>query len=157
LEWEYLDRPDHAGVSCLIEDLNRLYRNENPLWEADHNTGGFLWIAANRAEENLVAFLRISPTKGEQICCISNFSRKAKKGVRLGLPVAGKYEEILNTDQEKYGGKESHRGGEVVAESVPQDELPFSGRFDLPPLTTVWYRVPWTYSGIFRYTFLYGG
>ena len=142
LEWEYLDRPDHAGVSCLIEDLNRLYRNENPLWEADHNTGGFLWIAANRAEENLVAFLRISPTKGEQICCISNFSRKAKKGVRLGLPVAGKYEEILNTDQEKYGGKESHRGGEVVAESVPQDELPFSGRFDLPPLTTVWYRVP---------------
>ena len=62
--------------------------------------------------------------------------------MRLGLPVAGKYEEILNTDQEKYGGKESHRGGEVVAESVPQDELPFSGRFDLPPLTTVWYRVP---------------
>ncbi|MDP6959300.1 MAG: alpha amylase C-terminal domain-containing protein, partial [Planctomycetota bacterium] len=74
--------------------------------------------------------------------CISNFSHKAKKGIRLGLPVAGKYQEILNTDQEKYGGKSSSREGSVVAEPVPQDELPFSGRFDLPPLTTVWYRVP---------------
>ncbi len=137
LEWEILERPRNAGVARLVRKLNALYRGEKALWEGDLRESGFRWVAANRADDNIVAFLRIAPESGEQIFCVGNFSSREGKDVRLGLPRAGAYKEILNTCREDAGGKSS-----VTADPHPQDDQPFSGLFQLPPLSTSWYRVP---------------
>ena len=69
LDWQLLDEPDHRGLQSLVRDLNRLYRAEPALWEADIDPKGFEWIDANNADENIIAFMRIAPSSGRRIVC----------------------------------------------------------------------------------------
>src|ERR1700674_4136379 len=62
LDWNLLDESEHRGVQNLIRDLNRIYRAEPALWEADHQSAGFQWIDANTSDGNVIAFMRIAPS-----------------------------------------------------------------------------------------------
>ena len=64
LDWELLQRPEHAGVQNLIRDLNRVYRDEPALWELDFDPRGFVWLDSNDADRNIVAFARRSADGG---------------------------------------------------------------------------------------------
>lgn len=104
VEWELLDDPAHAGVARLIQDLNHLYRNEKALYEKDDSAEGFEWINSIAREQSYVAFLRKSGDPLDTLLVVGNFAG-AEQEINVGVPYEGKYKEILNTDDKKYGGE----------------------------------------------------
>jgi len=144
LDWHLLEEADHRGVQNLIRDLNRIYRAEPALWERDHDPAGFQWIDANNTDENVIAFMRISPSTGRRIVCVCNFSPVVRKRYRVGVPVGGLYREILNTDASIYGGSNQGNAGAVMAQAETWHAQPYSLTLILPPLATLWFEVPGT-------------
>ena len=142
LDWHLLAEADHRGLQSLVRDLNRIYRAEPALWEADVDPKGFQWLDANNADENVIAFMRIAPSSGRRIICLCNFSPVAREGYRIGAPVGGLYREILNSDAAIYGGSNVGNAGAVMAQNSPSHGMPFSLTLRLPPLGVVWLEVP---------------
>jgi len=142
LDWHVLAGEEHAGVQALVRDLNRLYRGEPALWEADGDPSGFAWIDVHNADENVIAFRRISPSTGREIVCIGNFSPVVRSAYRVGLPRGGAWREALNTDSRVYAGGDVGNAGAVHAEATPWHGLPFSATVVLPPLAVVWLEAP---------------
>jgi 1,4-alpha-glucan branching enzyme len=142
LEWHYANSEEHRGLSQLVGDINRLYRENPALWEADTEPAGFQWVDLHNADENVIAFLRIAPSSSRQILCVCNFAPIARKGYRVGAPLPGWYREVLNTDSEFYGGGNLGNGGGVSAEPVPRHGFQYSIGLTLPPLSALWFEVP---------------
>jgi 1,4-alpha-glucan branching enzyme len=142
LDWHLLEKPVHAGVQKLVGDLNAQYRVERAFWEADGEPTGFAWIEADNAAENILAFRRRSPSTEKEIICVANFSPIVREGYRLGLPRAGKYRQVLNTDNEIYCGGGFGVVESVTAEAVASHGLEHSALITLPPLATMWFVVP---------------
>jgi 1,4-alpha-glucan branching enzyme len=138
LDWHLLDDPDHAGVRALVRDLNRVYRDEPALWEVDFSPDGFRWLEPNAASENVLAFARVSEDGKRQLVCVSNLSPVVREGWRLGLPAAGKWVEVLNTDSRFYGGSDVGNGLGLETEAVDWHGQADSAEITLPPLATVW-------------------
>jgi 1,4-alpha-glucan branching enzyme len=139
LDWHLLESPVHKGVQSLIQDLNQLYQKHGQLWEADADASGFQWIEVDNAAENVLAFRRIAPSAGKEVICVSNFSPVVREGHRLGLPRAGTYKQLLNTDHEKYCGGGFGVTKCIKAEKVPAHGLEYSAVITLPPLATMWF------------------
>jgi 1,4-alpha-glucan branching enzyme len=142
LDWHLTQWPDHYRMQDLIKELNRLYRSHPALWEADVDPAGFYWIDANNADDNVVAFRRIAPSSGKEIICVGNFSPVIRMGFRVGVPKAGYYREILNTDSYFYGGGNFGNNGGVEARWEPHHNLPCSMVLNLPPLSILWLEAP---------------
>jgi 1,4-alpha-glucan branching enzyme len=138
LDWHLLESPAHAGVQGVVRDLNRLYGAHAALHELDSDPRGFEWLQADSADANVFAFLRISADGQRHVACVANLSPVPRHGYRIGLPRAGNYTEILNTDAREYGGSGVGNHGRVVAEPVPADGQPASAQLTLPPLAVVW-------------------
>jgi 1,4-alpha-glucan branching enzyme len=137
-----LDQPAHYGVHALVKDLNSAYRTHPAMWELDHVAEGFQWIDANDAAGNTFSFLRFGPPGSDgvrpTIASITNFSGGPHNAYRLGLPHAGQWNEILNTDSEGYGGSGVGNLGSVQAEALPWHGQPYSALLTVPPLGAVW-------------------
>jgi 1,4-alpha-glucan branching enzyme len=142
LDWHLLEETDHKGLQDLVRELNRLYKEEPALWEMDVEPSGFQWIEGGGAADNFLAFMRIAPTQGRQLVCVCNFSAVVRSGYRVGLPRAGQYRQILNTDEAKFGGSGVGLFETITAEAEPWQGQPFSARLDLPPLAVMWLEVP---------------
>jgi len=143
LDWHLLEKPIHLGVQLLIQDLNKLYKKHGALSEADNEASGFQWIEVDNASENIIAFRRIQPLTGKEIICVGNFSPVVREGHRLGLPRAGTYKQLLNSDDEKYCGGGFGVVKSIKAEKVPAHGLDYSAVITLPPLATMWFESPW--------------
>jgi 1,4-alpha-glucan branching enzyme len=139
LDWHLLEDPAHKGIQSLISDLNRIYQQKNSLWEADGEPAGFQWIDANNASENIVSFIRRSPSTGRELICVGNFAPVLRENHRLGLPRKGVYRLIANTDAEVYGGSGVKTAKSIKAEENPIHGQPFSVSVTLPPLATLWF------------------
>jgi len=142
LDWHLLETPVHEGVQLLIRDLNRLYSKHRELWEADSEPSGFQWIEVDNAAENVIVFGRFSPSTGKEIICVCNFSPVVREGHRLGLPRAGTYKQLLNTDDKKFRGGGFGVVKSITAEKVPSHGLDYSAAITLPPLATMWFEAP---------------
>ncbi len=142
LDWHLTQWADHWRIQDYVKDLNRIYQENPALWEADVDPVGFQWVDANNADENVVAFLRRSPSTGRQVLCVGNFSPVMRTGYRVGLPKWGYYKEILNSDSSLYGGSNFGNGGGIHAENIPCHNQPFSAIVALPPLATLWFEAP---------------
>ena len=138
LDWHLLDDPDHAGVRDLVRDVNAAYRAEPAAWSVDFTPDGFVWLEPNAANENVLAFVRRASDGGRVLVCVANLSPVARESWRLGLPVGGRWREVLNTDSRFYGGSDVGNGLGVEAEPVPWNEQPFSVEVALPPLAVLW-------------------
>ena len=95
---------DHGGVQALVRDLNRIYRDEPALWEADYEPTGFRWLEADDASWNVLAFARFSGDGSRCLVSAGNFSPVPRHRYRIGLPRGGRWREVLNTDAAGYGG-----------------------------------------------------
>ena len=144
LDWHLLkaDGAEHRGVQTLIRDLNREYRTNTALHEADCTSAGFQWIDANNSDGNVIAFIRIAPSSGRRVICVGNFSPVVRAGYRLGVPAGGYYREILNTDAAIYGGSNQGNAGGVAADNSPSHGFPYSLTLTLPPLAVLWLEAP---------------
>ncbi len=137
LDWQLLDMPAHRGVQSLIGDLNRAYRAHPALHARDCEPDGFRWIEADDADASVFAWLRLAPD-APPVAVLCNFTPVSRHRYRIGLPAAGRWREIVNTDAEIYGGTGLGNQGAVLAEASPWRDLPASAEILLPPLATVW-------------------
>ncbi|HLK01233.1 MAG TPA: 1,4-alpha-glucan branching protein GlgB [Streptosporangiaceae bacterium] len=137
LDWWVLDFEVHLGVQALSRDLNALYRATPALWQLDSVPDGFSWIDANDAQGNVVSFLRYD-SLGGMLACVANFSALPHHGYRVGLPTAGRWDEVLNTDAAGYGGSGVGNGGSIDAVDDPWHGRPASARLSVPPLAVLW-------------------
>jgi 1,4-alpha-glucan branching enzyme len=139
LDWWLLDDPGHRGVARLIADLNSTYKATPALWSRDTLETGFHWIDANDAPGNVYSFLRFGDD-GSVIACIANFSSVPHEGYRLGLPFAGRWDEVLNTDADVYFGSGVGNFGGVEARDEMWHGQPASATVRVPPLGAIWLR-----------------
>jgi 1,4-alpha-glucan branching enzyme len=137
IDWHLRDVPEHAGVQALVRDLNRAYRAEPALWELDFEPAGFRWLEASDAAANVIAFVRQSRGGERLLVCACNLSPVPREEYRLGLPRAGVWQEVINTDDGRYGGS-GMSNGRVTAEGTPWHGQPYSAAVTLPPLGVVW-------------------
>ncbi|WP_327113182.1 1,4-alpha-glucan branching protein GlgB [Nocardia sp. NBC_01730] len=139
LDWHELENPLHRGVTAVVRDLNAVYRAHPALWSQDTTPGGYAWIEANDHANNVLAFLRYG-SDGSVVACVYNFSGSVHGAYRVGLPHAGRWIEILNTDAVHYGGSGIGNLGEVSATEEPWHDRPASATVTLAPNSAVWLR-----------------
>jgi 1,4-alpha-glucan branching enzyme len=137
LQWYLLEYPRHAGVQQLVKDLNQTYAAQPALWQQDSSPAGFEWIDASDAGGNVLSFLRYG-TDGSVLACICNFAAMPHHDYRIGLPSAGPWIELLNTDADGYGGSGTGNYGLVQAVAEPWHGRPASASVSIPPLGVVW-------------------
>jgi 1,4-alpha-glucan branching enzyme len=141
LDWYLLDDPLHGGIKNLVGDMNRAYREMPALWTRDVTPEGFSWIDANDSSGNVLSFLRHgvdADGKPTVMACIANFSGSPKPDYRVGLPFAGRWREVLNTDATNYGGSGWGNYGGVDAEQYVWHGRPASAVLQLPPAGVLW-------------------
>ena len=98
LDWYQLDENGFSnGIQRMMRDVNDLYRTRRALWSRDTRPGGYSWIDANDSANNVLSFLRFGDD-GSILACVFNFSGSEHARYRLGLPHAGTWREVLNTD-----------------------------------------------------------
>ncbi len=136
LDWWILEQPAHQGLHNLVRQLNRVYRAQPALWEQDNSERGFELLASDPGN-NVVAFLRWS-TGGEALACVFNFGGNPVGPYRIGLPYAGTWSEIVNSDAEEFGGSGVGNFGAVRATEDPWEGRPASVELTLPPLAALW-------------------
>ena len=138
LDWFLMDDPGHRGVADLVRDANNAYRRLGALWRRDDDPTAFDWIDANNADDNVLSFLRQGGDGDADVAVVANLSPLARHGFRVGLPTAGGWNEVLNTDAERYGGSNVGNLGRVEATTTPWHGLPASALLSLPPLGVIW-------------------
>ncbi len=137
IAWDLLDFPRHAGVQRLIRDLNRIYATEPALHGTDADPSGFEWAVVDDSGNSVFAMLRLAKDGGSIILAVSNMTPVPRLSYRIGVPKAGLWQEILNTDAGIYGGSNFGNGGALQAEDVSSHGRPFSLNLMLPPLSTI--------------------
>ncbi len=138
LDWWLLDDAGHAGMQALVRDLNHAYRDEPALWEVDFSSEGFRWLEAGRADENTIAFARLSEGAERCLVCVCNLSPVVRDGWRVGVPRAGSWRELVNTDSDLYGGSNVGNGAGLEADPIPWSGQEQSVVLTLPPLSVLW-------------------
>jgi len=134
LDWEALGDPRHAGLQRWVRDLHRVYAQEESLWDADFDLGGFSWIDCNDHEHSIIALTRKNQKNTDATIAIVNFTPVPRRDYRLGVPAAGDYSELLNSDADVYGGSNIGNQGRVTAEKKPSHGYDFSLSLTVPPL-----------------------
>ena len=137
LDWHQLDIAEHRGMQRLVRDLNRVYRDTRALHVNDTRPEGFEWIESNDAEAGVYAWVRKGAEGDKPVVAVVNMTPLERK-YRLGLPHAGKWTEILNTDAEVYGGGNRGNLGGVTTEKTPWHGRTQSALLTLPPLSALY-------------------
>ena len=138
LDWWQLDEQGFSnGVLRLVRDINGIYSSHPALWSQDTTPEGYSWIDANDSGNNVLSFLRYG-SDGSVMACIFNFAGSEHGGYRLGLPVAGRWREVLNTDATIYNGSGIGNLGGVDATEDPWHGRPASAVLVLPPNSALW-------------------
>ena len=142
LDWHLQqEEPLHGGITALVGDLNQAYRDQSALWSRDTTPDGFAWIDANDATGNVFSFLRHgvdAEGRATVLACIANFSGAPREDYRVGLPFAGNWTELVNTDASSYGGSGVGNLGRVRAEQRMWHGQPASAVLRLPPSGVLW-------------------
>ncbi|RPA56420.1 1,4-alpha-glucan branching protein GlgB [Gordonia oryzae] len=127
----------HSGISTLVTDLNRVYRQTPALFSADTDPAGYEWIDANDTANNVISFLRYG-ADGSVIACLFNFSGSDRSNYRIGLPMGGTWAEVLNTDSSAYSGSGQGNLGSVTTDDQPWHARPVSATVMLPANSAIW-------------------
>ncbi len=141
LEWRLLQAgPYHVGLQRFVEELNRLYQAEPSLWKSDYDQDGFHWIDCSDNLNSVLSFLRQDAEHFHQLVVIANLTPVPRLQYRVGLPRAGRWRELLNSNAAVFGGSNMGNYGGVVAAEKPCHGLPCSAEFVLPPLSILIFR-----------------
>jgi 1,4-alpha-glucan branching enzyme len=134
LDWHLTDDPLHAGLRRWVQDLNRVYQQERSLHEVDFEHSGFAWIDCHDNENSVVSLIRRARDPRDFTVIVVNFTPVPRPGYRFGVPEAGWYREVLNSDAALYGGSNAGNSGGVNAEPLPDHGFEQSISLTVPPL-----------------------
>ncbi|WP_030163857.1 MULTISPECIES: 1,4-alpha-glucan branching protein GlgB [Actinomycetes] len=140
LAWEQLEGWEgelHSGVLSLVSDLNSVYKRHPALYSQDITPNGYSWIDANDTAGNIISFLRWG-SDGSVMACVFNFSGTTRTDYRVGLPLTGSWDEVLNTDAPSYAGSGEGNLGQVIAEEESWHGRPACARLTLPANGAIW-------------------
>jgi 1,4-alpha-glucan branching enzyme len=138
LDWTALGQ-DASGVWATVRDLNAGYRKLPALWARDTEPGGFSWLDPHDADTNVIAFLRHGFGDDQTVACLVNFSGVPLHSHRIGLPQAGVWREVLNTDATCYGGSGVGNLGAITAGPHGWHGQPASATVAVGPYAVVWF------------------
>ncbi|MCG8538449.1 MAG: 1,4-alpha-glucan branching protein GlgB [Clostridia bacterium] len=141
LDWFLLDYEMHRKTHHYIRELNHLYRNEKSLYEVDNDYKGFSWIDHQNYEQSIIAFMRKGEDEKDFIIVICNFTSVVRHNYKVGVPIQGEYEEVFNSDLEKYGGSGVRNTGGIKANSLKWNNQPFSIEVTIPPLGAMYIKL----------------
>lgn len=105
LDWELLEEEPHAQMQQFVKDINHLYLKKDALYYNDYDPIGFEWMDCESPERNTIAFVRRGETNKNQLLFAINFAPVCQEEYTIKVPCAGKYTEILNSDDVVYGGE----------------------------------------------------
>ena len=117
VDWFLLDDPDHGGMQRLVRDLNRLYRDEPALHRLDASPEGFRWIIGDDRANSVFAFLRQGEAGDPPVLVVCNMTPVPRPHYRIGVPRAGQWREIANTDSRFYGGSDMGNDGGAATDA----------------------------------------
>ncbi|SLI31033.1 Probable 1,4-alpha-glucan branching enzyme [Mycobacteroides abscessus subsp. bolletii] len=138
VDWFQLSEDGYSpGIAALTADLNAAYRERRALWSQDTAPQGYSWIDANDSANNVLSFLRFGDD-GSVLACIFNFAGVEHSSYRVGLPLTGRWREVINTDALQYRGGGVGNLGEVIASPNPWHGRPASATLALPPAAAIW-------------------
>jgi len=134
LEWHLLRYPPHQCLQTYVRELNRLYVSQPALYELDFEHQGFEWIDFGDFEAGVISYLRRARNPDDFLVCALNLTPVPRIGYRIGVPTAGWYRELLNSDSELFWGSNVGNRGGVRAEPIPWQGRPYSLSLTVPPL-----------------------
>jgi len=137
LDWLLLEYALHRQMQDCVRDLNAMVCTEKALYELDSSFDGFEWVDCDDVEHSLLTFLRKGQDWRDMLMILCNFSTTGFDGYRVGAPLDTTYTEVLNTDDEKYGGSGFCNREPLTADKTPWQRKPFSLVVKIPPLSTL--------------------
>jgi 1,4-alpha-glucan branching enzyme len=137
LDWHLLDVDWHQGMLQLIKDLNRVYCDYGAMHQKDTEHDGFEWIDGANEEQSILAFCRYGFDKDKPLLVISNFTPTTHTNYQVGVPLAGTWREIINTDAQQYQGSGVINEGHIHSQPEPCHGREQSLRITVPPLATI--------------------
>ncbi|MEG2435083.1 MAG: 1,4-alpha-glucan branching protein GlgB [Ruthenibacterium sp.] len=140
LDWPLLEYERHQQMQNYVRTLNHLYTKTPALWEDDFSWDGFQWIVADDSMQSIIAFLRRDKA-GHEVIAVSNFAPVERQNYCIGVPRAGLYKELLNSDDTLYGGS-GITSGNVRSKKKAMHGFAYSVSLHLPPLSTVLIETP---------------
>ena len=139
LDWYLLDEDDkHRGLQSYMRDLNHFYRDNSALYEEDNSWEGFTWLDFRDSQRSLLVFIRQTVDKRDRVIVACNFTPVPRHNYRLGVPEAGVYVEVLNSDNTIYGGSNLINNQPLITEPSPWQDQPHSIYLTLPPLGVIY-------------------
>jgi 1,4-alpha-glucan branching enzyme len=137
LDWYLLQYPEHAAAQALVRELNRLYREEPALHRLDDQDSGFQWLVGDDARNSVFAWLRKGGEGSAPLLVVHNFTPQVLDGYRVGVPHAGRWQVLLNTDDRCWSGSGAGSEGELHSEQMTAHGQSDSLNVQLPPLGTL--------------------
>jgi 1,4-alpha-glucan branching enzyme len=138
LDWFLLeDTPFHRYLQNWVRDINQLLQREPALYELDFDGNGFEWIEPNDAEQSVFSYVRYSADQQEMLVFVGNFTPVPRYNYRVGVPRAGYYRELLNSDSQHYGGGNIGNTGGFNTNPVAWHHWDQSLNVTVPPLACV--------------------
>ncbi|MBV9229353.1 MAG: 1,4-alpha-glucan branching protein GlgB [Chloroflexi bacterium] len=140
LDWHLLEPPSdihHSQLRTFVRDLNTLYQREPALSELDCDPAGFSWIDPHDSDNSVVSFMRRSQRMEDTLIFVCNFTPVPRHGYRLGVPYAGEYYELINSDDICYGGSGLVNQQRMPSGPIFWQSCPHSILLTLPPLGTI--------------------
>lgn len=134
LDWHLLEYPRHKKLQKMVSDLNALYRDNRALHQYDEKHAGFEWVDDGDYQHNSLSFLRKSDDPAETVLVISNFSDSTREQYRVGVPYAGQWEEMFNSQSSYYEGWDIGNSGPITADAISMHGREYSISLTLPPL-----------------------
>ncbi len=135
LQWDLLQWDSHAGLQKMHGDLNKLLRAHTALYELDFASEGFEWVDCHNRDDSILSFMRKGKDPNDFVLVCLNFTPVVRE-YTVGVPRAGKYREIFNSDSKFYAG--TNVGNSVVEAHEPGHHMrPFALNIQLPPLAGV--------------------
>ena len=140
LDWMLLDYERHAQLLDYVKKLNAFYKATPALWEDDYTWNGFQWIVPDDSLQSIICFLR-RDKKGREIISICNFTPVEHPDYRIGVPRAGTYKELLNSDAESFGGT-GVKNAPMKADKKPMHGMDYNISVHIPPMSTIYIQAP---------------
>jgi 1,4-alpha-glucan branching enzyme len=140
IEWNVLEWPFHQGLQRWVRDINTFLRGEPALYQRDFEPAGFEWIDCHDSQQSILSFLRRGRDPEDVLAFVCNFTPVPRHNYRIGVPEAGYWEEVLNSDATIYEGSGQGNLGGVEATPVAAFGHYYSLNVTLPPLAIVAFR-----------------
>ena len=145
IDWRLTEFPPHQGIQEWIKVLNKWYTENPALYSKQFAPEGFEWVELHDGNNSILVYLRKGAEKDKPLLVVCNFTPVIREDYRVGLPAGGQWKEVLNSDDESFGGSGVKSGAKKKAEKKSAQGRDHSITLNLPPLgMVIWEPVRWT-------------